>query len=365
MSIIRSSGKDTLGVITLQEILQQPDLWPTTFARTEGVDRIDPVNAIITGAGTSAYAAEAIAGAWPGAKAIPSGDLLVSSRKEIEARNPGFVKHGTLVSLARSGDSPESVATLNKIRGLFPAVRHIVITCNPDGRLAEVPRVETILLDPRTNDRSLVMTSSFTNLVLAGLCLTHRNELRLVLEGICRRLRQAFPAIRAAAEEAAQAEPDRIAILTSPDLKPLAEEVSLKILEMTAGKIVPLHESFLAVRHGPMSYLRSDSLVLCWLSSDPAKRLYELDLVEELRTKNLGSLMLIAPPEIVPSAGNTNIRAIAPELPDALRTPFEIAFGQLLAYRLSLQCGLDPDNPSPNAVITRVVQGFRLHEQEA
>ena len=113
-----------------------------------------------------------------------------------------------------------------------------------------------------------------------------------------------------------------------------------------------------------MSYLRSDSLVVCWLSSDPAKRVYELDLVEELRTKNLGSLMLIAPPDIVPSDAKTSIPAVAPELPDVLRIPFEISFGQLLAYRLSLHCGLDPDNPSPNAVITRVVQGFRLHEQE-
>jgi tagatose-6-phosphate ketose/aldose isomerase len=75
-------------------------------------------------------------------------------------------------------------------------------------------------------------------------------------------------------------------------------------------------------------------------------------------------LMLVATPDIAPSGGNIRIPAIAPELPDALRTPFEVCFGQLLAYRLSLHCGLDPDNPSPNAVITRVVQGFRLHEQE-
>jgi tagatose-6-phosphate ketose/aldose isomerase len=364
MSTTKSSGTDILGHITLQEILQQPDLWPTTFARAERVNGFDTSNAILTGAGTSAYAAEAIAGAWPGAKAIHSGDLLLSSREEIETGNPGFIKTGTLVSLARSGDSPESVATLNKIRRLFPAVRHVVITCNADGRLAKVPGVEAILLDPRTNDRSLVMTSSFTNLVLAGICLVHRGEIGAALESICARLRQALPAIDAAAEQAAQAGPTRVAILTPADLKPLAAEVSLKILEMTAGQVVAFHESFLALRHGPMSYLRSDSLVLCWLSTDPAKRLYEHDLIDELRNKNLGRLVLVAPPDVPPSDVGTSIPAIAPELPDALRIPFEISFGQLFAYRLSLHCGLDPDNPSPNAVITRVVQGFRLHEQE-
>jgi tagatose-6-phosphate ketose/aldose isomerase len=133
---------------------------------------------------------------------------------------------------------------------------------------------------------------------------------------------------------------------------------------MTAGNVVPLHESFLGVRHGPMSYLRPDSLVVCWLSSDPAKRLYELDLVEELQTKDLGRLVLITQPDLAPGGTIASIPAIAAELPDALRIPFEITFGQLLAYHLSLHYGLDPDNPSPKAVITRVVRDFRLYEQE-
>jgi tagatose-6-phosphate ketose/aldose isomerase len=52
---------------------------------------------------------------------------------------------------------------------------------------------------------------------------------------------------------------------------------------------------------------------------------------------------------------------MAPDLPDDLRAPFEITFPQLLAYHLSLASQLDPDNPSPDGVITRVVQRFQLH----
>lgn len=364
MCLAESSGDKSLGAVTLQEILQQPNLWPTTFDRTDRIGRFDPASAIVTGAGTSAYAAEAIAGAWPGAKAIALGDLLLSARNEIEAKNPTFAERGTLVSVARSGNSPESVATLNKVRRLFPAVRHIAITCNAEGQLARLPGIETILLDPRTNDRSLVMTSSFTNLVLAGICLVHREQLGLVLQDICRRAREALPVFYSSARQATRKQSLKIAILTPADLKPLAAEVALKILEMTGGKILALRESFLGLRHGPMSYLCRDSLVVCWLSSDSAKRLYELDLIEELRSKNLGSLIIIAPPEVASSAGDTIVAAVTPELPDALRIPFEICFGQLLAYHLSLDCGLDPDNPSPNAVITRVVERFPLHEQE-
>jgi len=59
--------------------------------------------------------------------------------------------------------------------------------------------------------------------------------------------------------------------------------------------------------------------------------------------------------------GQDFVPAMAPNLPDELRGPFEIVFPQLLAYHLSLASDLDPDSPSPDGVITRVVQPFQLH----
>ena len=77
-----------------------------------------------------------------------------------------------LVSFARSGNSPESCGAVDAVRESLPLCRHLVITCSGEGRLAtryrDDPRVATVVLDERTNDRSLVMTSSFTNMVLAG-----------------------------------------------------------------------------------------------------------------------------------------------------------------------------------------------------
>ena len=55
------------------------------------------------------------------------------------------------------------------------------------------------------------------------------------------------------------------------------------------------------------------------------------------------------------------IPAVAPRENDALRTPYEILGPQLIGYHLSLGIGLNPDNPSPNGVINRVVQGVRIH----
>jgi tagatose-6-phosphate ketose/aldose isomerase len=50
---------------------------------------------------------------------------------------------------------------------------------------------------------------------------------------------------------------------------------------------------------------------------------------------------------------------------DSLRTPYEILGPQLLGYHLSLRIGLNPDNPSPEGVINRVVQGVRIHSDNS
>jgi tagatose-6-phosphate ketose/aldose isomerase len=48
-------------------------------------------------------------------------------------------------------------------------------------------------------------------------------------------------------------------------------------------------------------------------------------------------------------------------LDDALRSPFEIVAAQLLGYNLSRLSGLNPDSPSPDGIIHRVVQGVKIH----
>jgi len=62
-----------------------------------------------------------------------------------------------------------------------------------------------------------------------------------------------------------------------------------------------------------------------------------------------------------PTLCDVSVPASAPDLPDRLRTPFEIVFPQLLALHLSLRLGMNPDVGSTRAVINRVVQGMRVH----
>jgi tagatose-6-phosphate ketose/aldose isomerase len=169
---------------TLREICQQPVTWVETASLTAShVARFEeslaavnseaaPGAVVLTGSGSSLYAGECLSLALQTALGIPvhpisAGMLLTDPAGCLPDRLPSL-----LVSFARSGDSPESCGAVDAAREAMPLCRHLVITCSGRGRLAtsyrDDPRVATVVLDERTNDRSLVMTSSFTNMVLAG-----------------------------------------------------------------------------------------------------------------------------------------------------------------------------------------------------
>ncbi len=346
------------------EIARQPILWPTTLERIRSVRpslKLEGVPVIVTGAGTSGYAAAAVADAWPGARAIHTTDLLLQTEKEIATALPAFAHGGLLLSLARSGDSPESVGVVEKVKRLFPQVRHVAILCNAAGRLANTAGVQAILLDPRTNDRSLAMTASFSNLVLGGLSLLHGERIAAELTAICSNATALLPHWNEAAMAVAAGCGDRIIFLAS-NMSALTLEASIKVMEMTAGRVKPLAESFLGLRHGPLTFARDDTPIVCLLSSNEHSRLYEKDLLEDLREKQLGKLVVIGDDHAACWPYDFFVKACAPTLPAELRTPFEVVFSQLLAFHLSRQAGIDPDDPSPGGVVTRVVRPFRLHE---
>ncbi len=358
LSEAESSAKT---LYTLAEIRQQPDLWPTTCARiaaaikkSTALRELGDRRVLLTGAGTSAYAASAVAAAWPRATAVPTTDLLLNPERhlpEVEA----------VISLARSGNSPESAAVVECVRSLRPEIRQVAITCNPESALTAASLDDLIFLDPRSNDRSLVMTSSFSNLVLAGLCLAQPAAAQAAAREGSRRAAELLPAMEALCGEAAARTDDRIVILSSSPLQGWAHEAGLKTLEMTAGRFPVMVETYLGLRHGPMSFVRHNSLVFCLLSSHPLRRLYEIDLIRELREKKLGWLAAIGACAEEGPLFDAVIPAILPEGPDSMRTPFEILAPQLLGYFLSLRIGLNPDNPSPEGVISRVVQGVTIH----
>src|SRR5215469_5706993 len=304
---------------TLKEILRQPLLWEITLDRVRlASDRLvlraqlQNAHVLLTGAGTSAYAASAVASARPRSIAVPTTDLLL----DLERYLPDI---DVVISLARSGDSPESAAVVERIRALRPEIEQFAIVCNEDGALSRSKVDGLITLDPRTNDHSLVMTSAFSNLALAGLVLARPATVGDTVNAFSARAKSLLPAIDVACKRAAERVRDRIVILSSSPLHGWAQEAGLKMLEMTAGRFSVITETYLGLRHGPMSFVRPDTFVLCLLSNDPLRRLYEVDLITELQAKEIGYLAGIADPqeeglfdEIIP--------AVSLHTDDALRT---------------------------------------------
>ena len=355
---------------TLPEILQQPLLWPVTLETVRAAsqrmrldEKLKGARVLLTGAGTSAYAASAVASAWTQASAVPTTDLLVDAERYLTGID-------AVISLARSGNSPESAAVVEHVRALRPDIQQFAIVCDEDGALSRSSLDGLIVLDPRTNDQSLVMTSAFSNLVvagmvLAGLALGQEENVAAVVHESSARTDTLLPEIDDACRRAAARIRDRIVVLSSSPLLGWQREAGLKTLEMTAGRFPLVSETYLGLRHGPMSFVTPETLVLCLLSSDQVRRSYEADLIRELRAKRIGYLIGIAEPETSEDLFDQLIPAVAPNTDDALRTPFEILAPQLLGYYLSLRIGLNPDNPSPDGVINRVVSGVRIYPQGA
>jgi tagatose-6-phosphate ketose/aldose isomerase len=350
---------------TLTEILQQPLLWPVTLEIVRSASqqmqlskKLKRARVLLTGAGTSAYAASAVAAAWPQSIAVPTTDLLVDAERYL-------TNIDAVISLARSGSSPESTAVVEQVRALRPEIQHFAIICDEDGALSRSDLDGLIVLDPRANDQSLVMTSAFSNLVLAGLALAQPEATVVAEKQLSARADSLLPDIDQACRSAAARVRDRMVILSSSPLLGWQREAGLKSLEMTAGQFPLVSETYLGLRHGPMSFVTPDTLVLCLLSSDPVRRSYERDLIRELRAKKIGYLVGIAEPEESLGLFNLTIPAVAPHTDDAMRTPFEILGPQLLGYHLSLLIGLNPDNPSPDGVINRVVSGVRIYPHRA
>ncbi len=363
---------------TLREILQQPDTWldtcRRTLARAPDLARLTDGIAwlALTGSGSSLFAGDCVRPALRRqlgitVEAVAAGDLLLHGAGALPAGRPGL-----LVSMARSGDSPESGAALDLLLAREPHTRHLVITCNDAGRLATAyrgdPRVPVIVLDDRTNDRGLAMTGSLTNMALAARFLgapLDPETYRPLCEQLSRACAGLLRTAPAALARAATAGFRRAVFLGSGARYGAARESALKLLELTAGRVATLAETYLGLRHGPMSFIDRETLLVCYLSSDPLLRAYETDLIHELGRKQLGSSMLIAgldiPPDLPRAAGTAIEYAGAGTACEDIPL-LDVVVGQLLAFFRSLAEGLSPDTPCESGVIHRVVEPFALHQ---
>jgi tagatose-6-phosphate ketose/aldose isomerase len=366
------------GGATAREIAQQPAVWREVenivSSRRGEVDAFlrpllerPGLRVVLTGAGTSAFAGEILAPALSRrmgrrVDAVATTDIVSNPEEYFADDRPTL-----LVSFARSGNSPESVAATELADRLLSECHHLVLTCDRSGRLydqhAQADGSFVLLMPEATNDQGFAMTSSFTSMVLAAwLVLGSAAD----SEELVARLAAAAEGILDTRQEAIRSLVSsgykRIVYLGSGPLKGLAHESSLKLLELTAGEIVTYFESPLGFRHGPKSILDDGTLAVCYISGDPYTRKYDLDLLAELRrSMRPESIIAVAATDAgVDDPGFWLVDGLRGLDDAALALPF-VLVAQLLGLCFSLELGYTPDNPFPDQEVNRVVQGVSIH----
>lgn len=372
-----------LGAVhTASEIRQQPMLWKETYNIVkENEEKIknflnrslkENTRIVLTGAGTSDYVGDTIYTYLAKklnlrVEAIASTDLVSNPEEFIEENVPTI-----LVSYARSGNSPESVGAFNLFKDNVKDISQLVITCNSEGELAKKASASDIdlcvLMPEASNDKSFAMTSSFSCMLLASLLIFDIDNLEenkkyvdIVIDQGNSILDTKWEEIK----ELTELNSSRVVYLGSGALKGLCQEMALKNLELTSGKVVSVCESVLGFRHGPKSIINDETLVIFMNSTNKYTNLYDMDLIKEINGDS-GNHKLA----VISYEKNEELKDVCDKyigidgqtIPEVYTVFNYMLFGQIFGLFNSIRLGISPDNPRPDGTVNRVVKGVVIHK---
>ena len=358
--------KNKSGYWTAKEIEQQPVVWQKVAndiiknhgelsgwledALSKPLGRI-----ILTGAGTSAYVGETLAPFLSKKlsrpfEAISTTDIVSAPEQFLFKEKPTLI-----ISYARSGNSPESVAACELCDQFIDNTYHLIITCNKDGMLAKMDNIDkrryVLLMPEETNDKSFAMTSSFSSMLLATALIFNldNRKLEVAIKISNKILSSEF---LEKIEALSQKNLNRVVCLGSGGLLGIAREASLKILELSNGQLDCYFESPLGFRHGPKLVVDNYTLVLLLGSNDGYTQQYDSDLLKEVKSDRKAENII----NLLEELGISDL-----EIDDLwLSFPY-ILYCQILAFNKSLALNITPDNPCPTGEANRVVQGVKIY----
>jgi glucosamine--fructose-6-phosphate aminotransferase (isomerizing) len=337
---------------TLDEILSQPSIWQSAL---EEADRQAPpwrallgedeTPLIFTGCGSTYYLSLSAAALFRRLTgrltfALPCSEFLLQRPDALGAlleRAPKPI----LIAVSRSGSTTETVRAAEQYRA--EGGRVLAVTNYPDSPLASL--AEAALVLPQGQEESVAQTRSFSSMfvalnalaaLLAGHDSLYRDMLRLP-QAAERLIQRYHPLARQLGEELNF---ERFYFLGSGVRYGLASEVSLKMKEMSLSHSEPFH--FLEFRHGPMSMVNQQTLLIGLLSEQAQEQ--EQKVLDEMQA--LGG-------QVLSLAEQKAQVEFASEIPEEGRAALYLPILQLLACYRSLAKGLNPDRPHN---LTAVVQ---------
>ena len=373
----KSGGKHTA-----KEIKQQPKLWLETFellssqkdqiaAFLENAFSFTNIRVILTGAGTSSFIGNILQAPFQkntgkNTWAIATTDLVSHPQLYFDREIPTL-----LISFARSGNSPESIAAVDLADKLCENVFHLIITCNPAGKLAARPspgdKSLIILMPPESDDQSLAMTGSFTCMLLTGILISRLQKLDSLKSQVKRladygnQVIQNYPK---KLQELARLDFDRAVFLGSGPLQGTARESHLKLQELTDGKVICKFDSFLGFRHGPKAVINPSTLLIYLFSNNEYALQYEGDLVKAINAGEKGKAQIGISESAIPDLSldlAITMSGDSEKIEEEFLSVCSVVPAQILGFFKSCELGLQPDSPSANQTITRVVEGVNIY----
>ncbi len=365
---------------TEKEIKQQAALWQKVYglvlSQKKKLDEFltkirqqADCEVIFTGAGSSFFIGEMVAGYFQkntglSSKAISTTEIVTHPHLYI---NPD--KQTLLVSFARSGNSPESVAAIDNSDKISDNILHLIITCNSQGELAKLVSSNekyVLTLPEEANDKGLAMTSSVSSMALVALLISRLDEVEILqsqIEIASKYASHIISTYSAPIMQLAELDFKRAVFLGSGPFLGVAREAHLKLQEMTDGKVICKFDSFLGFRHGPKVVLDETTLLVYFFSNEEYVLKYETDLVHSVaKDHELLAVMGISETRLkgMDFDLEINMSDSTMQLDEEFLTLCSLIPAQLLGLYKSLNMGLNPDQPS-NGAIHRVVQGVTIY----
>ena len=329
---------------------------------------------MFTGAGTSDYVGDTAAPYLRHAgdlslydfKPIATTDIVSAPRDFLNPDEPTV-----LVSFARSGNSPESLAAVQVAKQFVKNVKFLNITCAPEGKLAVESADDAdalTLLIPRANDKGFAMTGSYSCMTLLSTLIFDASPIEQKRAWVAQIAKMGREVVSREAEVAAFLAGDfnRVTYLGSGSFVGLAQESQLKILELAHGLVATSWDSSMGYRHGPKSFVDD---------KDPRLRLREQRRPTPASTTSTSSTRSTAtrsPRRPSPSSRTWRPPSRASPftfagydaLPEGyLALPF-VMVAQAVSLLNSVRVGNTPDTPSPTGTVNRVVKGVTIHPFE-
>jgi len=370
-------------IFTAREIAGQPDLWQKTLGcvddhRNQIIQFLkkcferENLEIILTGAGTSAFIGDVLEGPFQQKTGVPTRavattDLVTHADQYFFPEKPTL-----LISFARSGNSPESVAAVDLANELCDNIYHFIITCNQDGALAKKCRrgnCYVFFLPPEADDQSLAMTGSFTSMLLTGalLSIIDKNDSeseKKIVNRLCKYGKKILDVYLPSIEKIANLPFKRAVFLGSGPLQGVSCESHLKLQELSDGNVICKYDSFLGFRHGPKAVINSETLIVFQFSNNAYVQQYEHDLVMSINEGERGLARIGIGENLAQDLGLDLLISLdnnEMSLPEEYLSIVSVLPAQMLGLFKSLNLGLKPDTPSESGTITRVVEGVEIY----